>query len=297
MRAPFAGCMELPGHNNVQANACGGDEVKWAVIVAGVLVAAVFLAQWFLARGFRDGITQLENLTRDVARPAPPSQDALPEILRAYATRAGGRVGGPAHATEIQRAELRLGESEVFTPVEGRHLSSNVSAQFVWTATGRMNGFIPFRVVDAYVAGEGRLEARLLDAVPVARIGGPDGARGEMMRYLSELPLMPDAILNVPDIRWRQTASDTVEATVATPGGDATVRFLFDPQGDIVGLQADDRPRMSGGAAIPTPWIGSFGRYRQFGRYRIPSYGEVGWLIDGELFTYWRGEIVDYVTE
>jgi hypothetical protein len=74
----------------------------------------------------------------------------------------------------------------------------------------------------------------------------------------------------------------------------ASVQFFFDAAGDITGMLAPDRPMAVGNTTVPTPWKGQYSAYRQFGRYRIPSHGQVGWVLPDGLFTYWRGEITSY---
>lgn len=37
-----------------------------------------------------------------------------------------------------------------------------------------------------------------------------------------------------------------------------------------------------------------YANYTEFGGYRIPAYGEVGWLLPDGLFTYWHGTITAY---
>ena len=109
------------------------------------------------------------------------------------------------------------------------------------------------------------------------------------------MTIYPDAMLNGTGLAWRQLDDRTAEVTAQSSGGPATVRFIFDEAGDIIRLESDDRP-MAGedGSTVPTPWHGAYGNYNQFGRYRIPTYGEVGWVLPDGLFTYWRGRIVSY---
>jgi hypothetical protein len=86
----------------------------------------------------------------------------------------------------------------------------------------------------------------------------------------------------------------TVEVGAQSRSGDASVRFIFNTDGDIVRMEADDRPMTVNGGTVPTRWIGSYAAYRQFGRYRIPAHGEVGWVVNGSLQIYWKGELVSY---
>ncbi len=65
---------------------------------------------------------------------------------------------------------------------------------FVWRAD--IGPFGSTKVVDSLIAGRGYLEARIFGTLRVARIEGTAAINeGEVLRYLAELPLNPDAIL------------------------------------------------------------------------------------------------------
>ena len=177
--------------------------------------------------------------------------------------------------------------------IEADQWTGMIVPGIVWTARGTMYG-LPVSVFDAFVAGHGELSARVLGAFQVAGGSGADYDKGELMRYLSELPVYPDAILNLRGVVWRQIDGQTVSVTAQSATGDATVRFIFDEAGDIVRLESDDRPMERNGTTVATPWHGTYSRYAEFGRYRIPSYGEVGWVLLEGLFVYWKGEVVSY---
>ena len=98
---------------------------------------------------------------------------------------------------------------------------------------------------------------------------GPDSDKGEMMRFLAELPWNPDAILNASALKWRQIDARTVEVSIQTAGGLAAVRHLFDENGDIAGIIADDRPYLIDGRTVPMQWIGRFRDYADFSE-RLP---------------------------
>jgi hypothetical protein len=153
---------------------------------------------------------------------------------------------------------------------------------------------LPVTVIDSFAAGKGRLEARVAGTFQVAGGSGADFDKGELQRYLSELPVHPDAILNNGALRWRQIDPQTVEVTGQSSAGPASVSFSFDDAGDIVGMIAAERPMSVDGGTIPTVWQGSYSDYRKIGGYRIPMHGEVGWQLADGLFTYWRGDIVAY---
>lgn len=265
--------------------------MPWGRIVLAILLVALVGCGsylWLLHQQFEASIDDLRRQT--MATPAGMVSPELPPLVRAYALRAGGTAaGGPTAIHLRHRARLTTVAGRPPMPLEADQWLATGYANFVWLADGSMSG-IPVRVLDSFVDRAGRLEARLVGILPVAVGRGPDFDRGELQRYLSELPVHPDAILNNAELTWRQLD----DATVEVGSGSASVRFSFDAGGDITAMAADDRPMTVGNRTVPTPWRGIYGAYKQFGRYRIPSYGEVGWVLPEGLATYWRGEIISY---
>jgi hypothetical protein len=245
------------------------------LIVVAVVAGAGGAFIWVASLAFTARIKELRERMIASQQDVALATARLPEIVRAYAVRAGGRVGAPTvfHA----RHQAKLASSREAPPIT---IESDQ-----WTGT----------VFDAYVEGRGELSARVLGAFQVAGGTGADYDKGELMRYLSELPVYPDAILNSSGLSWRQIDERAVEVSARSLAGTAVVRFIFDEAGDVVGLEADDRPMgRDDGTIVPTPWRGTYSDYRQFGRYWIPSYGEVGWELPTGFFTYWRGRVTSY---
>jgi hypothetical protein len=274
-----------------------GQRMRWVVIAAMIVVAlggasAVYL--WISSLMFDARIDDLRKDMFASQQEAGPLTRSLPEIVRAYAVRNGGRMGGPAIFHVRHEATLATSRDAPPIEVQADQWTGVARPGFVWAASGSING-LPVKVFDSYVGGRGELSARVLGTFEVAGGIGPDYDKGELMRYLSELPVHPDAILNGTGTTWRQLDERTVEVSARSATGPAAVRFTFDDAGDIARLESDDRPMAGeGGKTVPTPWHGIYSDYVQFGRYRIPSYGEVGWVLPGGLFTYWRGRIVAY---
>ena len=267
-----------------------------ALVIAAVAVAGA-IATWLANRGFEAHITSLREALEAAAGETAPAQLPLPDIVLRYAERCGGRVGSLGVIRATQTATLATSKARPAIAVLAQQWTGLSTSGIVWRATGVMNG-VPFTVLDAYVAGAGEFSVRLLGTFPVGGGVGPDYDKGELMRYLSELPIYPDAILNNRDLSWRQIDAVTVEVSATSRSGHASVRFTFDAAGDIVAIIADDRPMTAAdGSTRPTVWQGSYGQYRQFGRYRLPSYGEVGWVLPEGLFTYWHGTLTGYAPD
>jgi hypothetical protein len=273
--------------------------MNWLVVVVLLMGAAAGAAALFVRISSAGFEAHIKQLRLELARTQSEAEserlaEALPAIVRAYAEKAGGQVGALQVIHATQTAELSPTRTGKALALSADQWTGLLVTGFVWRASAKMSG-LPVTVLDAYVAGSGEFSVRPLGSVAVGGGVGPDYDKGELMRYLSELPIYPDAILNNMELAWRIIDALTVEVSALSGSGPASVRFTFDRTGDIVGLEADDRP-MTGadGISHPTPWKGLYGRYQQFGGYRLPSYGEVGWVLPDGLFTYWRGTLVIY---
>ncbi|MCU9849030.1 hypothetical protein OEZ60_13565 [Defluviimonas sp. WL0024] len=262
-----------------------------------VLLAVIGLLalQVAAAKRCRGRVLQLAARLRDT----PPTRDidiALPPLVADFARRAGADPGRPMRAASFnQTAELRLKPGGRFHRIEAWQVVSLGRAGFVWDARQPLGPLTRLRVLDAFVGGEGLLEARLLGTIPVARASGAEIDLGEAYRYLAELPWMPDAILGNPDLTWRVTGPDTAEVRMTTRDGIARVTFGFDAQGDIVAMEARDRPaRDPDGTTRRYDWRGRFSDYREIGGRRLPGFGEVGYVYPSGYEAYFRGRISDY---
>lgn len=262
------------------------------LLILVVCLAGLAAYVWFESRSFEAMVAELRERVITADEPAAAAVK-LPDIVQAYATQAGGGIGGPTSVHLRHRATLVTDQRRPPIDIEADQWLATRRSDLVWVGRGSMIG-LPVSVVDSVVDGSGLLEARLVGALPVAKGLGADFDKGELQRYLSELPVHPDAILNNAQLRWRQIEDDVVEVSGTSRTGPASVRLFFDASGKIVSLEATDRPMTVGNTTVPTLWRGQFSKYKQFGRYRIPSYGEVSWILPEGPFTYWKGEIVAY---
>jgi hypothetical protein len=114
------------------------------------------------------------------------------------------------------------------------------------------------------------------------------------MRYLAELAWAPQAMVTNPALEWQAVDESTVEVATRIARERVAVLLHFDAAGDIVGTSTDARPRMVGKQVVDTPWSGLFGEYREFNGVRLPTTGEVSWLLADGPFTYFRGRVTGW---
>lgn len=86
--------------------------------------------------------------------------------------------------------------------------------------------------------------------------------KGEAIRYLAELPWVPQAFVGNAQLEWRELDDATVEVGTVVASSRVAVRLHFDAAGDIIAASA-----------------------------------EVGWELPEGRFTYFRGRLTALATE
>jgi hypothetical protein len=128
----------------------------------------------------------------------------LPNEVRALALRLGAdplRVTG--HSVLRQDGEMKLSlASQRWHRFSARQTMAVTSCAFAWHA--RFSPFGYLSVTDALKAGRGQLDVTALGLIPLVR-SAPSVAltKGEMLRYLAELPFAPDAMLHNRGLTWQ----------------------------------------------------------------------------------------------
>jgi hypothetical protein len=180
-----------------------------------------------------------------------------------------------------------------FTAVEELQVGT---VGFEWRAGFGPNALVRVRVVDRYRDGQGLLVAKVWGVIPATRSTGPETDRAEAMRYLAELPWVPQAIGSNQELSWRDLEDGSVEVSTLVGGKAASVRLTFD-EGGLIQSASGLRPRLAGRSSVETPFLGTFGDYVELGGVRVPGSAEVSWDLPEGPFTYWRGELTSLVAE
>ncbi len=193
-----------------------------------------------------------------------------------------------------QTGKMRISlKSRLWLPFTARQTMSVRSCAFTWNARFRPLGYMT--VTDALEDGAGRLDVTALGLILVAR-STPNAAltRGELIRYLAELPLAPDAMLHNHELSWRVIDASTLAVTAGS--GDTACEVVLGLGSDhrIISAFCADRAVSATPPFAPMPWRCAFADYRQQNGRWIPTVAEVGWVIDGKTDTYWKGRMQDW---
>jgi hypothetical protein len=218
----------------------------------------------------------------------------LPAPVQAYFAKALSE-GQPKVASVRVRHEgaFNMGETtDRWKPFTSYQRVITRPPSFEWNARIRLLPGFGVRVREAYVAGEGLLQAKLFGVFTVASArGGGDFARGELMRFFAEAAWYPTALLPSQGVRWEALDARSARATLAHGSISVTLRFSFGADALVDTVQAEARGRMVGKEIIATPWRGRFWNYAEREGMRVPLEGEVAWLLPEGEKPYWRGRI------
>jgi hypothetical protein len=169
---------------------------------------------------------------------------------------------------------------------------------FDWNGRVVMLPGIPVLVHDAFIAGEGILNAALFGLFSLVNLrGGGHVASGELMRFFAEAAWYPTALLPSQGIHWEAVDDRSAQGTLTEGDISVTMLFTFNEQDLIDSVQTEARGRTVGGKVIPTPWRGCFWNYEERSGMQVPRDGEVAWLLPGGAKPYWRGSLEEITYE
>lgn len=163
---------------------------------------------------------------------------------------------------------------------------------FLWDAQVAMFPGAPARVVDSYVAGEGRLIAKLLGLVTVVDAhGGGELARGEFMRFFAEAAWYPTALLPSQGVRWQAAGDASANATIVDGPITLTLLFRFNESGLIDSVRAESRGAGVGRDMVMLPWDCACSNYQRQDGMLIPMTGEAAWVRSEGRKAYFVGNV------
>ena len=163
---------------------------------------------------------------------------------------------------------------------------------FVWDARIMMFPFVPVRVVDAFVDGQGLLRPAMLGLFDMGtQRGRGEIARGELMRHFAESIWFPTALLPSQGVTW--TAVDDISASATMTDGplSVTLLFRFGADGLVTSIHADGRAMQTGKTAVLIPWECRTSNVRTQDGMRILMTGEVLYLTPEGDRPYFKGTI------
>ena len=184
--------------------------------------------------------------------------------------------------------------AEQWKPFTSRQRVVTRRPGFLWDAQVFMFPGLPAHVEDSYIAGHGRLIAKVLGLFTVADSQGEgEIARGEFMRYFAESPWYPTALLPSQGVRWEAVNDASARASLVDGPITLTLLFRFDNAGLIASVRAEARGAGVGkdGVMVMLPWDCALSNYQAQGGMLIPMTGEAAWVRPEGRKAYFVGHV------
>jgi hypothetical protein len=279
----------------------------WLGIVLGALVViaiglrAVGASRW--ARMIRTHTTQLEAGSVDArgrlptpARFDPRELEGLPAPVERYfrSVLTDGQPIIAATTLEMSGTINLSATAEQWKPFTSRQRVVTRKPGFLWDAEVDMLPGLPAHVEDSYIAGHGRLIAKVFGLFTVADSQGTgEIARGEFMRYFAESPWYPTALLPSQGVRWAAVDDTCANASIVDGPITLTLLFRFNDRGLIASVRAESRGAGVGkdGVMVMLPWDCALSDYQPQDGMQIPMIGEAAWVRPEGRKVYFVGHV------
>lgn len=243
--------------------------------------------------------------------------DRLVETLKQSALTNGGKTVSfkdidtlPAPVARYFRAVLTEGQPFIRTariqqqgefwmkgkwiPFTAQQYFSATPPGMVWDADMQMNPLLNVRVRDAYVAGQGSMQVKVLALMPIVNEqGGAELKAGALQRYLAEAVWLPTVLLPSENLQWSAIDEHRALATLTDSGLSVSLEFSFNDTGEIVSVYTPGRYYLEdGGKYVLMPWAGYHRAYQEHSGMRIPIEGEVEWQLPNGRLPYCKLKVV-----
>ena len=271
------------------------------LVVLAIGLRAVGAARW--TELVRTHTTQLESgsVGAQGRLPSPARFDAhelegLPAPVQRYfrAVLTDGQPIIAAATIEMSGTMNMSAAGEQWKPFTSRQRVVTRRPGFLWDARVVMFPGLPAHVEDSYIAGHGRLIAKVLGLFTVADSQGEgEIARGEFMRYFAESPWYPTALLPSQGVQWEAVDDASARATLVDGPISLTLLFRFNDAGLIGSVRAEARGAGAGkdGVMVMLPWDCALSNYRPQGGMHIPMTGEAAWVRPEGRKVYFLGHV------
>ena len=273
-----------------------------AVVVAIGAIVAVWIGAWRWQKHSNDYRAALITSQQPIA-PAnynPRELEGLPapvqKYLRAVLKDSQPKLKSAQISTEGKF--LLDAEKDKWVPFTATQLFTANPPAFDWNARMPMMPGMNVYVQDAYAKEEGVLHAAMFGLIDLANLRGTtDVAQGELMRYLAEAMWMPTVLLPSQNLRWEAIDDNKARATLTDGSVSVALEFRFNAEGLVESIYSPARSRTVGKEVMPAPWQGRFWNYQTHDGMRVPTEGEIEWLLQAGPLPYWRGKVTDIAYE
>lgn len=153
---------------------------------------------------------------------------------------------------------------------------------FIWSATVRMFA-MPIRGSDRIVDGEGSMQWKLLDIIPVMTASGPDITRSAAGRVAAGIVWLP-SVLCGDEVSWTTSNSSHLHARFTAHGETAKLELVVGNKGQLKTLTLPRWGNPDGADFHYVNFGGIVAEEKTMDGYTIPTHLRAGWYFGSDRF-------------
>ncbi|MBE0522896.1 MAG: hypothetical protein IBX40_00940 [Methanosarcinales archaeon] len=140
--------------------------------------------------------------------------------------------------------------------MEGKECYTADVPAFIWYGKVNMNPLVWVKARDKYHNGSGNMLIKLHSTIKIADVEGRKLSQSDLLRWVSEAPIFPTALLPGENLRWEEIDSDSARVIVEDHGLQVSGVFYFNKKGQITRFFTSDRFRTVDDRQVNDPWNG-----------------------------------------
>ncbi len=187
---------------------------------------------------------------------------------------------------------FRTNEDQKWMPISGEEYFTTQRPGFVWYATVKPFPSVWIAARDMYFNGHGNMLIKIFSTFTIADAKGSEMDYSSLIRFLSEAPWYPTALLPSEYLQWEEIDSESARAVISDGDITASAIFYFDGKGEITRLECVRYMSVDDSYSKET-LIGYYRQYKEIDKVRIPHEVEVVWHLKTGDFSYARFRVTE----
>jgi len=274
--------------------------MKKILLILGIVIVIIILFITISKILFDKKVTkEIDILTEDGSKTQSKTfsfndLEGLPEPVQRYfkyALRDGQEYIKFVRLKQI--GEFRMKENQPWMSIKAEQYFTTEDPAFIWRVKSTVAPFIWIEGRDMYYQGKGNMLIKLLSTITAADATGSEMDISSLIRFLSETPWFPTALLPSDYIEWKEIDSNSAQAVIKDNGCTASGIFSFNEKGEIIKFVTNDRYMEVDGKYFKEQWGGYYGNYQEIEGMKIPTEAEVEWNLSDKDLQYAKLKITD----
>ena len=181
---------------------------------------------------------------------------------------------------------FRTDVGQNWLPIEGDEYFTIDDPAFIWYAKLKMNPLVWVKARDTYHNGKGNMLIKLVSTITFADAKGKEIDQGALLRWLSETPWFPTALLPSEKLKWEPVDNNSAKVILTDKNLTVEGIFYLNEMGQITQFKA----KRYMDTTIEN-WICYYSDYRTVEGMQIPFSVEAVWNLESGDFNYAKFEI------